>query len=78
MELQEGHFDLAGALADALGGPRALRGCSGGLPGTLRERPGRSRGGLGDPPGRPRESADPLLEAFSIEISFRKQKRRNA
>ena len=41
-ELPEGHCELTGALLDALGAPRTLRGCSGGLLGTLRERSGRS------------------------------------
>ena len=60
-------LELAGALLDALGAPRALRGCSRGLLGTLWQRSGRSRGALGDPPGRPRESPGPLFGAPSAK-----------
>ena len=42
-ELPEGRCELAGALLDALGAPRALWGCSGGLSGTLRRGLGSSR-----------------------------------
>ena len=66
-ELPEGRLDPAGALWHALDAPRTLLGCSGGLPETLRERPGRSRGALRNPLGRPRESLGPLFGAVSME-----------
>ena len=65
-----GHFELVGALVDALGDPRALRGCSRGLLGTLRQRSRRPQGALGDSQGRPRESLGPLFGAFSTQEFF--------
>ena len=66
VELPECRLDPPGALWDTVDAARTRQWCSGGLPETLRERPGGSRGAIRSPPGSPREPLGPLFGVVSV------------
>ena len=65
-ELPERLLDLPGTLLDTLIASSTRLVCSGGVPETLQERPGRSRGALRNPLKGPRESSGALFGAVSV------------